>query len=298
MRYIDRNIFQQTVNDFGWEAIKQAQLQAMNGMNIDEKKEYIRNHPEWNQLQPIMLSLSNNKCWYSEAPIGNGDLEIDHFRPKSRSKQKLDYTDPKSTSITHNPNGYWWLAYEWYNYRLSGSLANKRRRDRLGNGEEVHGKGDYFPLDCDDVGRVANDEENTNCEIPILLDPLNREDVSLLTFDSNGEVISAGMDDYEHNRVLQTIFYYHLDLEQLNKERLAAWKDCEREILEIKEQIDTSPDERARRLIVNSCLRRLVDYVKSPDRSYTSAMKACIKVHAELDGFIWLKRFRDTVLVG
>jgi hypothetical protein len=298
MRYIDRNIFQQSVNGYGWEAIKQTQLLAMNGMSIVEKKEYIRNHPEWNQLQPIMLSLSNNKCWYSEAPIGNGDFEVDHFRPKSRSKQKVDYTNPKSASITHKPNGYWWLAYEWHNYRLSGALANKRRRDRLGDGIEVHGKGDYFPLDCNDVGRVANDEETTNCEIPILLDPINQEDVSLLTFDSNGEIISAGTDDYEHNRVLQTIFYYHLDLEQLNKERLAAWKDCEREILEIKEQIDTAPDERVRRIVVTSCLKRLLDYVKNPDRSYTSAMKACVKVHAELDGFIWLKRFRDTVLVG
>lgn len=298
MRYIDRTRFQQAVSAFGWEAIKQTHLDAMAGMNIDQKKEYIKTHPEWNQLQPIMLELSNNKCWYSEGPIGPNDFEVDHFRPKSRSKQKLDYTNPKSTSIIHKPNGYWWLAYEWNNYRLSGGLANKRRRDRLGDSEEVHGKGDFFPLDCTDVGRVANDEENTNCEIPILLDPLNHEDVSLLTFDANGEVISAGLTDYENERVLQTIFYYHLDLEQLNKERLAAWKDCEREILEIKELIDTAPDERARRLTVGSCFNRLIDYVKNPDRSYTSAVKACVRVYAELDGFNWLKRFRDSILIG
>ncbi|MTI20386.1 hypothetical protein E1176_05065 [Fulvivirga sp. RKSG066] len=297
MRHIDRNRFSTAVAEFGWDAIKQAQIDAMNGMTIEQKKEYIRNHPEWNQLQPIMLGLSHNKCWYSEAPIGNGDLEVDHFRPKSRAKEKVDYTDSKSDSITHKPNGYWWLAYEWSNYRLSGALANKRRRDRLGDCEEVHGKGDYFPLDCSDVGRVANDEENVACEIPVLLDPLNEEDVSLLTFDANGEVLSAGENDYEHNRVLQSIFYYHLDLEQLNKQRLMAWKDCEREILEIKDLIDNAPDERARRLAVGSCLKRLSDYVRNPDRPFTSVAKSCVMVYAELEGFIWLKRFVNRVLV-
>ncbi|WP_339924209.1 hypothetical protein [uncultured Cyclobacterium sp.] len=297
MRYIDRNRFREAVEANGWEAIKQAQLNAMNGMTIPQKKEYIRNHPEWNQLQPTMLGLSNNKCWYSEAPIGNGDFEVDHFRPKSSAKEKIDYTDPKSKSRVLKANGYWWLAYEWSNYRLSGGLANKRRRDRLGDCEEVHGKGDYFPLDCSDVGRIANDEENTNCEIPILLDPLCQEDVSLLTFDSNGEVISAGLNDYEHDRVLQSIFYYHLDLDQLNKERLMAWNDCERELLEIKELIDSAPDERARRMAVASCFRRLTDYVKNPDRPYTAAVKACIRVHSKLDGFNWLERFVTAILI-
>ena len=88
MRYIDRNKFEQDVIAFGWEAIKQTQLDAMNGMTIDQKKEYIRTHSEWNRLQPIMLDLSNNKCWYSEGPIGPNDFEVDHFRPQNRSKQK------------------------------------------------------------------------------------------------------------------------------------------------------------------------------------------------------------------
>lgn len=297
MRHIDRNRFREAVDAFGWDAIKQTQLDAMNGMTIPQKKEYIRNHPEWNQLQPIMLRLSNNKCWYSEAPIGNSDFEVDHFRPKSSAKEKIDYKDPKSGSRVLKANGYWWLAYEWSNYRLSGSLANIRRRDRLGDCDEVHGKGDYFPLDCSDVGRIASDEENTNCEVPMLLDPFCQEDVSLLTFDSNGEVISAGLNDYEHERVFQSIFYYHLDLDQLNKGRLMAWNDCEREILEIKEWIDTAPDERARRLAVASCFRRLTDYVKNPDRSYISVVKACIRVYSKLDGFNWLERFVTAILI-
>lgn len=298
MRHIDRNKFREKAEAIGWEAIKQTQIDAMAAMTLPEKKEYIRTHPIWNQLQPIMLELSNNKCWYSEAPIGSSDFEVDHFRPKSKAKQKNDYKDPKSKSTILKENGYWWLAYEWSNYRLSGGLANKRRRDRLADCEEAHGKGDYFPLDCSDVGRIANDEENINCEVPILLDPLSLEDVSLLTFDANGEVISAGLNEYEHDRVFQSVFYYHLDLEQLNKERLIAWNDCERELLEIKDLIDEAPDERARRLAVGSCFRRLADYAKNPDRPYTAVVRACIRVYSKLEGFNWLERFVTAVLIG
>lgn len=297
MRHIDREKFREKVEAFGWEDIKNENIRNMVEMTLPEKKEYIRTNPIWNQLQPIMLSLSNNKCWYSEAPIGNSDFEVDHFRPKSRSKQKFNYKDPKSKSFILKENGYWWLAYEWSNYRLSGALANKIRRDRLLDCDETHGKGDYFPLDNSDVGRTAADEGNINCEVPILLDPFSREDVSLITFDENGEAISAGTSDYENDRVFQSIFYYHLDLEQLNTERSITWKDCEREILEIKDLIDNAPDERARRIAVDACLRRINDYVKNRDRSYSGVVKACLKVYSELNGYIWLKRFVNQVLI-
>ena len=34
-----------------------------------------------------MIEEYGLKCWYSEAPIGNGIFEIDHFRPKNRARQ-------------------------------------------------------------------------------------------------------------------------------------------------------------------------------------------------------------------
>ena len=296
MRYIDINKLQPVAEEIGWNAIKDTHLQEMAGKTPAERKNYINAHPDWNQFQEAMLVLSHHKCWYSEAPIGNSDFFIDHFRPKNRARQKVDISDPDSDIITNKENGYWWLAYEWKNYRLSGLYANSLRRDRLSDDGTVKGKGDYFPLDLQN-GRVANDNENVACEVPILLDPCDAEDVTLLTFDSNGEVISAGNNEYEHNRVLQSIFYYHLDLEQLNKERLLAWKDCEREINEAKKAIDEAPDERFRRGIVKQNLKKILDYVKNPERPYTSVVKACIMTYAELEGFVWLKRFVQTVLI-
>lgn len=297
MKYIDNGQLRKEAELLNWDTIKQKHSVNMKQMLHNDRKKYISNNPDWNLFQKIMLQLSTNKCWYTEAPIGSSDFEVDHFRPKNKSKEKKDYKQNQSKSIVHKKNGYWWLAYDYFNYRLSGGLSNKRRRDRLRDCEEVKGKGDYFPLDLTSVGRVADDETNTNCEIPILLDPCKLEDVSLLTFDSNGEPISNGETDYEHNRVHQSIFYYHLDLEQLNRERLQAWKDCEREIKEAKQEIDESPDERQKRKVMEICLTRIKDYVKSPKRCYTSTIKACINVHAESNGYTWLKRFRDTILL-
>jgi hypothetical protein len=101
MRYIDIHKIVDSVNLLDWEEIRQSHLNTMDGMSVSDRKQYITNHPDWNKLQAVMLGLSHNKCWYSEAPIGNGDLEVDHFRPKNKSKQKIDYNIPKSKSITN-----------------------------------------------------------------------------------------------------------------------------------------------------------------------------------------------------
>ncbi len=292
MKFIPIAELEAAAQALGWDGIRQGHLAAMAGMNARNRKTYINNHPDWNLLQPAMMALSNNKCWYSEAPGGNNDFSVEHFRPKNRAVYSEDYKDASRAAVAYKPNGYWWKAYCYDNYRLCGTYANLRRADRLNPLEGTKGKGNYFPLDLEGVGTIATDNANLSVEIPILLDPCVEEDVSLLTFDENGQVISAGQSDYEHNRVLQSIFYYHLDLEQLTKERLIAWKDCEREIKTAKDAIDNAPDERARRLIMGISLRNIKDYIKNPARPYSAVSKACVMVYSELDGYsAWLKRF-------
>jgi hypothetical protein len=292
MRYIDNSKLEQTAIDINWNAVRQGHIDNMANLSIAERKVYITGHPDWNQFQPSMLSLSHNKCWYSEAPIGNGDFEVDHFRPKNKSKQKVDYTDVKSKSVVHKENGYWWKAYDWDNYRLAGALANKLRRDRLGDCEDVKGKGDYFPLDMV-FGRVANDEELLGCEEPILLDPTNPVDVTLLTFDK-GIPIPATIDDDEIERVKQSIFYYHLDLDQLNTARKIVWDDCVDQIKDAKESIDNS-SHAEKRAMMKKCFKELRKLVDSERKSYTSTAKACLMVYSELDGYSWLKNLVRTL---
>lgn len=293
MRYIDNNKFKQVAEEIGWDAIRQSHLDSIAGLPVQERKAYITNHPDWNVLQPGMLALSHNKCWYSEAPIGNGDLEVDHFRPKNKAKQKVDYTNPKSKSIVHKKDGYWWKAYDWDNYRLAGALANKRRRDRLKDCEDVGGKGDYFPLNLEN-GRVANDQENLSCEDPILLDPLNAVDVSLLTFDK-GVPVPATTDDEDIDRVMQSIYYYHLDLDQLNRDRRIVWEDCVEHINDSKNSIDNSQTAHEKRALLTKCFKELRKLVDSERRAFTSTAKACMMVYAELDGYSWLKHLVRTL---
>lgn len=292
MRYIDNSKLEQVAMDIGWNATRQNHLNNIANLSIADRKTYITDHPDWNQFQPSMLGLSHNKCWYSEAPIGNGDLEVDHFRPKNKAKQKIDYSNAKSKSVVHKENGYWWKAYDWDNYRLAGALANKLRRDRLGDCEDVKGKGDYFPLDLV-IGRVANDEENLTCEESILLDPTNPVDVSLLTFDK-GIPIPATTDDDEIDRVKQSIFYYHLDLDQLNTARKIVWDDCVAQIKDAKKNIDNSLIA-VKKAMVRKCFEELIKLVDSERKSYTSTAKACLMVYSELDGYSWLKNLVRTL---
>lgn len=258
-----------------------------------ERKIYINNHPDWNTFQPAMLAMSHNKCWYSEAPIGNGDLEVDHFRPKNKSKQKVNYINPSSKSVVHKENGYWWKAYDWDNYRLAGALANKLRRDRLGDCQDVKGKGDYFPLDLT-LGKVADDEEHISCEEPILLDPTNPADVCLLTFDK-GVPVPATTDEDEIDRVKQSIFYYHLDLDQLNTARKIVWDDCVDQIKDAKESIDNSRTPVDKKNMMKKCFKELRKLVDSERKAYTSTAKACIMVYTELEGYSWLKNLYRTL---
>lgn len=280
MRYIDITKLQESVDNIGWDAIRTGHLNAIAALSVNDRKDYINNHPDWNQLQPAMLALSYNKCWYSESAIGNNDFEVDHFRPKNKA---LNYDG----SIIKQ-NGYWWKAYDWDNYRLTGGLANKRRRDRLIDSDIVKGKGAYFPLDLVN-GSVANDEAPIGCEVALLLDPTRLSDVSLLSFDAKGEVIAASADDYEINRVKLSVFYYHLDLEQLIKDRKIAWNDCVVEIQDAKKAIDEGVGIQARQNIMEICFKRLKRLVDETEKPYTCVRKACLQVYSEKTGYGWLK---------
>lgn len=286
MRYRDINLLKNTADQVNWGNTKNNHYIAFKGLSSEQRKKYITNNPDWNVFQKKMLEISHNKCWYSEAPIGSSDFEVDHFRPKNCSKNH--------DSKILKENGYYWKAYDWENYRLSGGLINKRRRDRLNPLDEVKGKGDYFPLDLKN-GRAANDEESTSCELPILLDPSKRYDVSLLTFDENGEPIPASDDQEEIFRAEKSIFFYHLDLEQLSMARKIVWDDCVSQIRDAKLAIDDSPTLATKRIMIDKCYNELAKLLDDEKRAFTSVAKACILLHAELDGYIWLKNLARTL---
>jgi len=274
MRHIDIKLLNETAIILDWTNVEKLHLAKLDTMSPSERSIYMNKHRDWNKFQDAMIKLFGYKCWYSEAPIGAGDFEIDHFRPKNRSKD-LDRSILKD-------NGYWWLAYNLKNYRLSGGLVNKLRKDRLNKEEEVKGKGDYFPLDLV-LGAKANDKQSTRCELPILLDPTDDYDVSLLTFNENGEVLEVGEED-EKRRAKWSIFFYHLDLEQLNYQRTQKWNECKNKIEEANDCYLNAVNEYDKRNVMRICYGDLRKMTR-PESYFSAVAIACIKTYSIMSEF-------------
>jgi len=131
------------------------------------------NRAQWVALRAEFSAYSHGKCWYVECKNPGTDDDIDHFRPKLGVKE--DTTHP----------GYYWLAFDWTNLRLSCHRANRPRINPEGAG--TGGKGGHFPL-IEPGGRAFTPAQGRGQEVPALLDPTNIFDVALLTFRQSGEV--------------------------------------------------------------------------------------------------------------
>jgi uncharacterized protein (TIGR02646 family) len=148
----------------------------------------------WRDLAPYLAKLNNNKCWYSESLNPGSNKDVDHFRPKGK-------VDEDS-----NHEGYWWLAFNWLNYRYSCQWCNQRRVNNITNG----GKCDHFPVNG--TFRASQEGDDHKLEDIDLLDPVDPDDWKLLTFRPNGEPTPArSAGTKEHKRAQTSINIYHLD---------------------------------------------------------------------------------------
>ncbi|MBP1543325.1 MAG: hypothetical protein J6A16_04455 [Oscillospiraceae bacterium] len=183
MRYIDLSNIDMTDPDvISWINKAKKHLALLNKMNTHaERKDYMSKHGIWNQFKPILIRCYGEKCWYSECSIQGEFGDVDHFRPKNRS------TDERGNVIL--PDGYWWLAYDYLNYRLSCEKSNRS----FGNG----GKNDMFPLK---VGTLPASFPHNN-DIAVLLDPCVEKDVEIIDCDETGEIISISDCEYDIERV-------------------------------------------------------------------------------------------------
>lgn len=144
-----------------------------------------------------MANLSNDKCWYCEIKQERSDNAVDHFRPKNRVAD----TDPVHES-------YWWLAFEYTNFRYSCTFCNSQRKNPETG--ETEGKGDKFPL-LPETPR-AKDPDEENDESPTLLDPCVLQDTLLLDFLTSGEPCAKyPSHPIKKLRADESIKLYHLD---------------------------------------------------------------------------------------
>ena len=158
----------------------------------------------------------------------------------------------------------------------------------------MKGKGDYFPLDIANGSVVANRGTNLAHELPILLDPTNEYDTSLITFDKNGEpLIPADCSDTDKFRAEKSIFFYHLDLEQLNHYRNQTWNKCEVTLKDIDDAVTDAPNEHAKREVLRIACRTLSE-LTNKRAAFSMTAWACIDANTDKYSK-WLKNLKKVL---
>jgi hypothetical protein len=158
------------------------------------------NQKLWGEIKDWLGTFSHQKCWFSEALDTCSYWQVEHFRPKKEVK------DP-------DRDGYWWLAFDYLNYRLCGSVVNTK-------------KGCHFPLRPGSVPAMGP-QDNCDDEARVLIDPIRKADVDLITFSDGGKAVPLEPDGWNHERALKSIERYKLNGHvPLRRGRATVWNRC------------------------------------------------------------------------
>jgi len=211
------------------------------------------------RLLSWLTDLHHRKCWYSEARESVSSYHVDHFRPKGRASQMDSSERP----------GYWWLTFDWTNYRLAGQLLNVKKRDR-------------FPVELPGIATPAK-PLTLEAEGPLLIDPLDNDAwfVSFERLDDDECVATAspGLTAANAARVDITIDVLGLNrLRSLNRNRADIWDKGWARIQEYKDADSSSllATQRALRLVAARALAQLC----AEDQEFSSTAKACVEKQA------------------
>lgn len=184
------------------------ELVALDEANRNEERNALidANSGHWSDLKPWLQALSYGKCWFSEVRDLFSHYDVEHFRPKKEAKAEGEATR----------DGYWWLAFDYMNFRLCGNVGNRK-------------KGGWFPLNagsqCSTYTHRCED-----AEAALFLDPINAADVTLLAFDEEGKAIAVpGASEWECRRVAESVKRLKLDEHvPLAEARRGTWQHVTR----------------------------------------------------------------------
>lgn len=290
MRYINISNLKETfdrLNGTGsfseWERSAKEHLRNIESKPSKKKREnYFSRYNIWTILYPALSELSGDKCWYTESKENSSEWQIDHFRPKAKS------LDVEGDVILEN--GYWWLSYDWKNFRLSGTLVNYLRKGRFKEGDEVKGKGNYFPLKDKTKAAIPKDML-CDTERPLLLDPTKANDIKLISFDEDGmayETYNEMDDSYKQLRASVSIKCYGLQHKPLIRGRARVWSSCD-EIVE-KTQNDLMLHKDVDDLVddaIAGCYEQLA-YLADKKSPHSIVVFNYIKTKSVEDDYKWL----------
>jgi uncharacterized protein (TIGR02646 family) len=244
MRWICKEEIEECLTEAWREASRNARDSLLLALNKEERKEILRRVSSsniWRDFYALLPIELKRKCWYCEVEDIRSDMPIDHFRPKNKVDEETDH------------DGYWWLAFDWENYRCACTFCNSRR-----NFDETQGGKACRFLLKEPLARVftPDDHELLVHESPYFLDPLDPDDEKLLWFDNDGKPIpnpGASTSEEEKRKVENSIEIFHLDEQRIVRQRNNIRINVENQIWNIRKGIDVNKSKNAlRRMVKNT----------------------------------------------
>lgn len=211
MRYIDLNTLEALIPQHLKDAANNVYEELIAAPENQRTTVINANSHVWTNMKPYFENFFGCKCWYTESTNPGCDKDMDHFRPKNEV-----YEDPSHP-------GYWWLAFNWENYRFSCQFPNRLRKNP--ETEITGGKGTHFPLMEGSI-RISEPNGDITAEEPMLLDPTVPTDPMLLWFDPDGKptvIPTKSGDPRSVIRVNESIRRMNLDFPTFNDDRTKVY---------------------------------------------------------------------------
>ena len=256
---------------------------------IKSKRKETWGHPD---VVKALCAVVGDKCWYSEVSLVGADPEIDHFRPKGYVSE-VDCNSLKKTGETSS--GYWWLAFEPRNFRLSCQHSNQRRIDE----ETEGGKGNFFPIEGTRSPEGTDLDFITETVLP--LDPCSVSDMKLMWFDPDGRPAlrkpEKETSPLERRRMHATIWLYHLDKNKTSISRTQYVESIRNKLkrASIAHRL-WNPEGNSPNIQQKNSFDAILDEIKSEiaDKAVFAGAKRCA-VRLAVSEYPWLEEY-DTVL--
>lgn len=218
------------------------------------------NQHMWTELKQQLSNARNRKCWYSESVNDFAHCHVDHFRPKVKALD--DNGDDQG--------GYWWLAFDWMNYRYAGPAGNVRKKD-------------YFSVFNFKATQPADSLENEDI---YFLDPTEPDDPAKLKYDNEGKVFpkSADQASRDYLRAEYTIRRMNLNMVGLVEGRRDKYRRTFRLIRQTQAllALQTVNFDLARKQNIKAKQKELLE-LASKNSPYSASVIFCLKE----SGFEW-----------
>jgi uncharacterized protein (TIGR02646 family) len=227
MRWVCKDEIEECLNEAWRKRAANARDELIDAPDLASRKtilKKVKSSDVWRDFYKLLPEQFRKKCWYCEAEDIRSDMPVDHFRPKNEVKEECKH------------DGYWWLAFDWSNYRCACTFCNSRR-----NFEETQGgKACRFPLENPESRAFSPDDGiKLHDERPYFLDPFNPDDEKLLWFDNDGlpEAKPKATVD-EESKVNNSIDIFHLHETRIVRARNKIRIEIEKQIIKIKKKDD------------------------------------------------------------